>query len=97
MIKFAVSRPEARKAAIRRGLEMLDWRNDPFLNGYGLKIDPNMLTTTARILNPPEVNYKNGNAKPLYSGRWDLRGKIFLTPNPTPLKSWGLAVIGGRP
>ncbi len=95
MIKFAVSRPGARKLAIQRGLDMLDWRADNFLQNYGLKIDPVMLTTTARILNPPEVGYANGGiAKPGFTGRWDLRGKVFLTPNPTPLKSWGLSVIG---
>ena len=97
MIKFAVSRPEARKKAIRRGLDMLNWRNDSFLSGYGLKIDPNMLSTNAQVLNPPEVNYKNGISKPGYSGRWDLRGKTFLISNPTPLKSWGISFIGGRP
>lgn len=95
MIKFAVSRPQARREAINKGLVMLDWQQDPFLNNYGLKIDPNMLKTEARILPPPEIAYaKGGIAKPGFSGRWDLRGKTFLQPNPAPLKSWGLALIG---
>lgn len=95
MIKFAVSRPQARKEAISKGLKLLDWHNDPFLNNYGLKIDQNMLKTEARILPPPEIAYaKGGIAKPGFSGRWDLRGKVFLQPNPAPLKSWGLSVIG---
>lgn len=95
MIKFAVSRPAARIKAIQLGLDMLDWKNDPFLSNYGLKIDPNMLRTDARILPPPEIAYaKGGVAKPGFSGRWDLRGKIFLTPNPAPLKSWGISIIG---
>lgn len=96
MIKFAVSRPAVRKEAIQRGLNMLDWRNDPFLSNYGLKIDPNMLKTEARILPPPKIAYaKGGMADPGFSGRWDLRGKTFLNPSaPAPLKSWGLSVIG---
>ena len=97
MIKFAVSRPAVRKDAINRGLAMLDWKNDPYLVNYGLSIDPNMLVTKARLLNPPEVAYaKNGIAKPGYSGRWDLRNKVFLKGNPSDLKAWGVAIIGNR-
>lgn len=94
MIKFAVSRPPIRKQAIDHGLAMLDWQNDPFLQNYGLNINPNMIKTTARILDPPEVLFaKNVTAKPMYSGRWDLRGKVFFKPNSAPLKSWGVCVL----
>lgn len=82
MIKFAVSRPPVRRQGIRKGLELLDWANDPMLKGYGLKIDNEMLKTNARILDPPEVLFAKGStAKPAYSGRWDLRGKVFTLPN----------------
>lgn len=94
MIKFAVSRPPVRRAGIQAGLKLLNWGNDPFLKGYGLKINGQMLKTNARILDPPEVQFaKNATAKPLYSGRWDLRGKVFLLPNSAPLKSWGIVVL----
>ena len=64
------------------------------LSNYGLKIDHEMLKTNARILEPPEVLFAKGaTAKPAYSGRWDLRGKVFLQPNTTPLKSWGICVL----
>jgi len=95
MIKFAVTRPAQRKESIQDGLRLLDWQHDPYLQNYGLKIDPNMLTTQARVLNPPQVLYgKNQTAAPGYSGRWDLRGKVFLNGNPAPLTSWGVCVIG---
>lgn len=94
MIKFAVSRPPVRREGIKAGLKLLDWANDPMLNGYGLKIDPEMLKTNARILEPPEVQFAKGaTAKPLFSGRWDLRGKVFLKGNTVPLKSWGICVL----
>ena len=94
MIKFAVSRPPVRRQGIQKGLQLLDWNNDPMLKGYGLKIDGEMLKTNARILDPPEVLFaKGGTAKPVYSGRWDLRGKIFFQPNQAPLKSWGICVL----
>ena len=95
MIRFAVTKPKGRKESIQEGLQLLDWATDPFLNEYGLKIDPNMLKTDARVLNPPSVLYGNNQvANPGYSGRWDLRGKVFLKGNPAPLKSWGVCVIG---
>lgn len=95
MIKFAVTKPEQRKQTIQDGLDLLNWKNDKFLINYGLNIDPNMLKTEARILKPPEVLYgKNMTAAPGFSGRWDLRGKVFLKPNSAPLKSWGVCVVG---
>lgn len=100
MIKFAVSRPAQRRVAIEHGLEKLHWDTDPMLKGYKMRINPSMLTTNARILDPPEPLFaKNATAKPNFSGRWDLRGKVFLRPNDRPLKSWGIIVLAnhGRP
>lgn len=94
MIKFAVSRPAQRRQAIDHGLEKLAWDKDPMLKGYGMKINPTMLKTNARILEPPEPLFAKGaTAKPAFSGRWDLRGKVFLLPNDRPLKSWGIVVL----
>lgn len=94
MIKFAVTRPPQRRIAIQQGLDKLDWAHDPNLKTYGMKINPTMLKTNARILEPPEPLFaKNATARPAFSGRWDLRGKIFLKPNDRPLKSWGIVVL----
>lgn len=94
MIKFAVSRPPQRRQAIEQGLDKLDWANDPYLKTYGMKINRTMLKTNARILEPPEPLFAKGaTAKPNFSGRWDLRGKVFLLPNDRPLKSWGIVVL----
>lgn len=98
MIKFAVSIPKARREAIKEKVTRLDWEHDPFLNSYGLKIEPNMLKTKARVLNPPEVMFTQPNynpkvsAKPGTSGKWNLAGKRFLQGNTIPLKYWGLYV-----
>lgn len=96
MIKFAVSRPGVRRESIRRGLDLLKWEEDPFLRNYGLKIDQNMLKTEARVLPSPTILFgKKQTHNPGTSGRWDLRGKQFLTGNPAPLKSWGFCVLKG--
>lgn len=94
MIKFAVSRPPQRRAGIEHGLNMLNWEQDEYLKNYGLRISREMLETKARVLDPPEVLYKNNaTAKPAYSGRWDLRNKVFFKPNEAPLKSWAVVIL----
>ena len=96
MIKFAVSRPQVRRQGIKAGLGLLNWQGDTMLKGYNLQIDPNFIKTEARILDPPEVLFSKGStARPMYSGRWDLRGKVFLKPNTAPLKVWAIVVLNG--
>ncbi|KAI9707546.1 MAG: hypothetical protein M1836_000507 [Candelina mexicana] len=93
MIKFAVSRPKDRLAAINHGLGMLKWSEDPMLQEYGLKINGNYTQTKARVLNAPQIQFGGSTHNPGTSGRWDLKGKKFLTGNVMPLKSWGVAVF----
>ena len=93
MIKFAVSRPPQRMISIRNGLQTLNWDNDPILNRYGIKIANTMLTTKARLLDAPAVQFNGSVVTPGVSGRWDLKGRKFLTGNPTPLKSWAVCVL----
>lgn len=95
MIKFAVTRPKERIAAINHGVDMLKWHADPYLNHYGIKVDPTMTLTNAMVLKNPEIQYNGSKINPGTSGKWDLRGKKFIMSNPAPLKSWGIASVGG--
>lgn len=94
MIRFAISKPEIRKRDIMERVGRLDWEHDPFLSNYGLKIEPKMLKTKARVLNSPEVLFNKASAKPGTSGQWNLMGKKFLRGNTVPLKAWGMYVFG---
>jgi eukaryotic translation initiation factor 2C len=42
MIKFAVTRPKERLESIARGVQMLNWKEDRYLNHFGVKMDPRM-------------------------------------------------------
>ncbi|KAK4556352.1 Protein argonaute [Recurvomyces mirabilis] len=87
MIKFAVEPPPQRWNAIQHGL---------VLKHFGVEIDSQRTVVDGRLIAPPVVKFGQGEAKPGTSGRWDLKGKKFLQPNPAPLKSWGVCVIPGR-
>ncbi|KAK3720601.1 Protein argonaute [Vermiconidia calcicola] len=96
MIKFAVEPPPKRWEAIKHGLKMLDFANNPVLANFGVKVNTNMKMVDGRLIPAPKVQFANGEAKPGTSGRWDLKGKKFLTPNTAPLKSWAVCVVPGR-
>lgn len=98
MIKFAVSPPSVRNKAIEEGKSWLQWEQDAFLRNYGLKINPTQLTTQARILPSPGIQFgqKTKVEQPGTKGRWDLRGKTFFSCNPHELSSWGIGIFPGR-
>lgn len=96
MIKFAVSPPAIRLAAINEGKNWLNWQQDQFLVNYGLRINGEAIKTNARILPPPGVKFGDKVEQPGTRGRWDLRGKRFLAGNPKELVSWGIGVFPGR-
>ena len=96
MIKFAVEPPPGRKQAIQHGLNMLDHANDPNLQKFGVRVDTNMAVVEGRLIAAPKVQFGKGEAKPGTSGRWDLKGKGFLTTNTAPLKSWAVCAVASR-
>ena len=93
MIKFAVAPPKDRERAINEGKGWLNWAGDQIANSFGLKIDPNMTKTNARLLPAPGIKFGNKVEQPGTKGRWDLRGKKFLIPNVSELQAWGIGVF----
>lgn len=96
MIKVAVTPPKERWADIEHGLNMLSWANDPYLKHYDMKISPTPTRVKARLLPNPKLEFGNKpDTDPRTSGRWDLKGKKFASPNPAPLTSWGVCCVPG--
>ncbi|EAA29350.1 Piwi-domain-containing protein [Neurospora crassa] len=89
MIKFAVQRPDQRKKDISASVQRLDWANDKYLKAFGVSISPEMAKTEAKVLRHPEVFFEKKTARPLNTGRWDLRGARFIEANKEPLTHWG--------
>lgn len=93
MIKFAVTRPPVRQNAIMQNVKSLRWVDDPYLKEFGVKINPQMQPTPARVLQNPVVQFGRKTTDPKTAGRWDLRDQVFAEPNPRPLKSWSIVVV----
>ncbi|KJZ77147.1 hypothetical protein HIM_03468 [Hirsutella minnesotensis 3608] len=93
MIKFAVTRPPARRADIESRVQGLKFDEDPYLREYGVKFESSFTKTEAKILPPPRVDFGQGNADPKFSGRWDLRGKKFWKQNFAPLQNWAFIAM----
>jgi eukaryotic translation initiation factor 2C len=51
MIKFAVTRPKQRIESILHGVGMLKWNEDPYMQHFGMKVDPQM-TLVILLSNP---------------------------------------------
>ncbi|KAF2459512.1 Piwi domain-containing protein [Lineolata rhizophorae] len=100
MIKFAVTPPSQRWAAIQNGVKMLNWQGDAHLKNFGLGISPQNAVVKARLLPPPDIKFHSTSQKVLggkaQSGRWSIQNTKFLEPNTEPLDSWGFAVIQDR-
>jgi eukaryotic translation initiation factor 2C len=102
MIKFAVTLPKDRWAAVQAGVRLLNWEKDPYLLHYGLKISPTPAKVKARVLPAPQVQFGTGSQKAqvepkdLLQGRWRLDGRKFVLPNENVIKAWGVCVIQGR-
>ncbi|KAH0563129.1 hypothetical protein GP486_002298 [Trichoglossum hirsutum] len=98
MIRFAVTRPPQRMKHINDGINMLNWANDPVLKQYGMSISPTMTTTNARIIQQPVIQFQGSGPSStiggtISRGKWNIKGKKFLKPNPKPLRSWGVLVF----
>jgi eukaryotic translation initiation factor 2C len=86
MIKFAVTLPKERWAAVQQGVRLLNWQNDPYLRHYGLKVSSDAAKVQARILPSPTVHFgagsKEATIKPadMIAGRWRLDGVSVANP-----------------
>jgi eukaryotic translation initiation factor 2C len=82
MIKFAVTLPKERWAAVQHGVRLLNWPNDPYLRHYGLQVNLNASKVKARVLPSPQVHFgqgsKDAQLKPadMVAGRWRLDGLV---------------------
>lgn len=95
MISYTAQRPQDRMDHIHSCKGLFAHEKDPNLARYGLEISQNMLTTKARLLPSPEIQFGNAKHNPGVNGRWDLRGKRFYKPHTKPLTCWAIGYHPG--
>ncbi|KAL6707418.1 Protein argonaute [Coniothyrium glycines] len=103
MIKFAVTLPRDRWAAVQQGVGLLNWANDPYLQHYGLQVNTQPAKVKARVLPPPVVHFGTGSkeatikAQDMLQGRWRLDSRKFAINNTQrPIRAWGMCSVQGR-
>ncbi|KAK9695426.1 hypothetical protein K7432_012964 [Basidiobolus ranarum] len=97
MIKFTCQPPHVRANKINQGLKVLNYRDNEYLQQFGMKISNEMTVINARVLAPPTVCYHESSKEAQLvprGGAWNLRGKKVATG--ATLGSWSVAVFGAQ-
>ncbi|KAL4105443.1 hypothetical protein PRIC1_003507 [Phytophthora ramorum] len=81
--------PHARRDNILSQIRQAGFENDPYLAAFGLKVDQQLQSTDARVLDPPDVQYANVSERPS-GGQWNLKDKKFVSG--AVLRNWGVVV-----
>lgn len=78
MIKFTCQKPNVRANKIMQGFNLLKYRENPYIQQFGMTVKPEMSMINARVLPVPQISYSqatpDGTFQP-QGGAWNLRGK----------------------
>ncbi|KAK5174216.1 uncharacterized protein LTR77_001296 [Saxophila tyrrhenica] len=84
MLTFAARKPADNAMSIAgtpgSGLKVFGLAGDTqrqFVNRFGISVGKDMITVPGRILDTPEVRYKNNNSLRPDNGSWNLTKKVF--------------------
>ncbi|OAD76297.1 hypothetical protein PHYBLDRAFT_123569 [Phycomyces blakesleeanus NRRL 1555(-)] len=78
MIKFTCQKPNIRANKINQGLQLLQYKNNPYLQQFGMAVKPEMAMINARVLPTPQISYHASSQEATFApqgGAWNLRGK----------------------
>jgi eukaryotic translation initiation factor 2C len=102
MLNLAAQLPKRRQEAIMKGVQALDWPNDPWLKAFNLRATHSkMIKVPARLLNCPDLEWQAGKKIPMEKtkqGRWMIPGFKFVKTNVDSklgITSWGIFVVKG--
>ncbi|KAH9274458.1 hypothetical protein BASA83_003090 [Batrachochytrium salamandrivorans] len=94
MIKFTCQPPHVRSNKISAGVTLLQQHDNDYLRDFGVEINHEMATVTARVLEAPTVSYHPASKEPLITpreGSWNLRDKMVAQG--ITLRSWVLLYL----
>lgn len=97
MVKATSTRPDQRANKILSGIDAMGYDRDQYLQGFGLKIDNDMMTVNARVIPPPSLQYHPSSRERTLTpqnGGWNLRDK--KVPVGKTLNSWSVVCFGSE-
>ncbi|KAL2915988.1 hypothetical protein HK105_204412 [Polyrhizophydium stewartii] len=97
MIKFTCQPPHIRSNKISAGITLLQQHDNDYLRDFGVQIDHEMATISARILPAPAISYHPASKEPVITpreGAWNLRDKMVAQG--ITLRSWCVVAFGGE-
>ncbi|RIA95249.1 Piwi domain-containing protein [Glomus cerebriforme] len=97
MIKFTCQPPSVRANKITQGLQILDYRQNEYMQQFGLKVSNEMAVVQARVLPAPKLQYHPTSRDASFvpnNGSWNLRDKKVATG--ATLGSWACVVFGSE-
>ncbi|KAI8099254.1 Piwi domain-containing protein [Halteromyces radiatus] len=91
MIKFTWNTPNARANLINQGIDILDHKDNPYVQQFGVSVKPDMTMVNARVLPAPKISFHASSEDASFTpvgGTWSLSGKKVA--NGATLKSWSV-------
>lgn len=91
MIKFTCQRPSVRANKIMDGFNLLQYKNNPYMQQFGVNVNPEMSIVDARVLDTPKISYSLTEPDSTFApqgGAWNLRGKKVAVG--ATLSSWSV-------
>ncbi|CAB5215692.1 Piwi-domain-containing protein [Rhizophagus irregularis] len=97
MIKFTRQPPSSRADKINQGLQILDYRQNEYMQQFDFRVSTEMTITQARVLPAPTLHYHSASKEDTFipkDGLWNLRNKKVAIG--ATLSSWACAVFGSE-
>jgi hypothetical protein len=97
MINFTRLPPQLRADKINQGFEILNFRQNEYMQHFGFRVSKEMTIIQARVLLAPTLHYHHSSRKDTFvpkNGLWNLRDKKVTTG--ATLGSWTCVVFGSE-
>ncbi|KAJ7061559.1 ribonuclease H-like domain-containing protein [Mycena amicta] len=97
MVEFSTQRPKERFQSIRNALQVLQYGQSEYIRKFGMNISSDLITSQARVLQPPRLKYGGVGAKATVDprgGSWNMADKKFIEP--AGITYWVLAICDPR-
>ncbi|KAF8791225.1 Protein argonaute-2-like protein [Argiope bruennichi] len=78
MIRFTSQPPKKRLEEIKETITSARFNEDPCVREFGLKVSTEPLSLEGRVLEPPDVIYKDNKKVTPHDGSWNIKGRQYL-------------------